>query len=547
MGIFQFINNNLDHFKIRFYLIFIVGLIDGCLVFLIPVLLAEFTKHDFATSDFKRLMLIITSLYISSLLVSWVIRKYGESLGAKLGNHVRQKYFHSIKKLPVKNLLNLHSGYTLSLINKIADGLGQITDSIYWTLAESIASMSLFFYFTARESISIALLNTIIIVVFIIVSFFLSKQMVPIADKLNEKRASTLESFADFLANIFTVKKLAIFSFVAKKLSSKTKKYDDQIQKLQNFHASRWLILHGLYGVAFLSTIGFILYQISNGKVSIAVLILFVAAFAIIKSNVQRLSTFLLDAMKMEAYADSLEKIIAPAELYNEYGKGIRSWKKIKFHNVFFRYNKMEKELVIPDFHIKKGEKICIVGKSGEGKTTFLNLFANFFKPNKGTRYIDNRLYEKISQKFFQKRMTIISQKIDLFDISLKENIMLGKTIQDKRLLDLLKQFDLLEWVKDLQYGLDSIVGEKGAKISAGQKRRINLIRGVLLDREILLLDEPTANLDLETEKKVINFFDKHLSNKTAIIVSHREVIREICDRCYVIKDHVLVEQDRDL
>jgi len=122
------------------------------------------------------------------------------------------------------------------------------------------------------------------------------------------------------------------------------------------------------------------------------------------------------------------------------------------------------------------------------------------------------------------------------------ENITLGQKIEEKAIFDIFDKLDLLSWVRNLEDGLETIVGEKGIKLSAGQKQRINLIRGVLLNREIVLLDEPTSHLDSATEKKVIDFLADYLSDKTAIIVSHREALRKICDRCYIIKDNSLTE-----
>ena len=114
--------------------------------------------------------------------------------------------------------------------------------------------------------------------------------------------------------------------------------------------------------------------------------------------------------------------------------------------------------------------------------------------------------------------------------------------IEEKAIFDIFDKLDLLSWVRNLEDGLETIVGEKGIKLSAGQKQRINLIRGVLLNREIVLLDEPTSHLDSATEQKVIDFLADYLSGKTAIIVSHREALREICEKRYVIKNHSLIE-----
>ena len=536
MSVLKFIYKNLDRFKTRFALVFLTGVLDGLATFFVPVVLAEFTKSSFTPNDFQNLIYLVIILYLTSLFFQWTIRKWGEALGPQFGNYIRLKYFKALEKLPIKDLINHHSGYILSLINKVADGLAPIMFDIFWTFAKSISNMTLFFYFTARESVFIAIINLIVLAIFITISTILSRKMVPIADELSKKRASLLESYTDFMSNILTVKRLGIYSFVESKLFHKTDDNYDQIQKLQNFHANRWFFLHALFSFAFLSTIGFLLFQVSRGVISASVLILFIAAYTIVRGNIERLSENFKSLMEMKAYINSLDKIISPSELANE-NKEIQKWEEIKFSKVFFQH-----KISIPNFVIKDGEKICVIGKSGEGKTTFLNLFTNFLKPDKGERLINGQSYEKMNGKFFQKNITIISQETELFNISLRENITLGQKIEDKTILDIFDKLDLLSWVRNLEDGLDTIVGEKGIKLSSGQKQRINLVRGVLLNREIILLDEPTSHLDSATEKKVIDFLTDYLSDKTAIIVSHREALREICEKRYVIKNHSLIE-----
>lgn len=541
MGVLKFIYKNLDQFKTRFALVFLAGILDGLATFFVPVVLAEFTKSSFTSSDFQNLIRLVIIFYLTSLFLQWIIRKWGEALGPQFGNYIRLKYFKALEKLPIKDLINHHSGYILSLINKVSDGLAPIMFDIFWTFAKSISNMTLFFYFTARESVFIAIINLIVLTIFITISTILSRKMVPIADELNKKRASLLESYTDFMSNILTVKRLGIYSFVENKLFRKTDGNYSQIQKLQNFHANRWFFLHTLFSFAFLSTIGFLLFQVSKGAVSASVLILFIAAYTIVRGNIERLSENFKSLMEMKAYINSLDKIISPSELVNE-DKEIQKWEEIKFSKVFFQYPGTENKISIPDFVVKSGEKICVIGKSGEGKTTFLNLFTNFLKPDKGERLIDGRLYEKMNGKFFQNHVTMISQETELFNISLRENITLGQKIEEKIILNIFDKLDLLTWVQNLEDGLETIVGEKGIKLSAGQKQRINLIRGVLLNREIVLLDEPTSHLDSATEKKVIDFLTDYLSGETAIIVSHREALRELCGKCYIIKDHSLTE-----
>jgi ABC-type bacteriocin/lantibiotic exporter with double-glycine peptidase domain len=138
--------------------------------------------------------------------------------------------------------------------------------------------------------------------------------------------------------------------------------------------------------------------------------------------------------------------------------------------------------------------------------------------------------------------MVAVSQETELFNMTLRENITLGKDVSDANLHEILEQLDLGQWVKSLDHGLDTVVGEKGVKMSAGQRQRVNLIRGLVFGREIVILDEPTSHLDEATEKRVLAYLKKELINKTVIVVSHRDVFREMSNKCYSMKNKILSE-----
>ena len=123
------------------------------------------------------------------------------------------------------------------------------------------------------------------------------------------------------------------------------------------------------------------------------------------------------------------------------------------------------------------------------------------------------------------------------------ENICLGKRISNETLSEYLKDAGLDEWINDLENGLDTLVGEKGIKLSAGQKQRLNIIRGILLDKEIYILDEPTSNLDSLSENKIYDMINKYLKDKTCLIVTHRPKLTEICNKHYCFDKRIMLEK----
>lgn len=540
MKTIRFILSNLDQFRWRFFVVFTLGTIDGFVSFLIFVALAEFTRKEFSLASFYLLISLVAAGLVAMLFFQWVIRKYGESLAPQFADHLRTKYFDAVEKLPPEKLGQRHSGYVLSLVNKITGTANRLTTFAFWALSHSISTLILFFIFTARESVPIAFLNLVVLVLFMAINFFLSKKVVLLASELNLKRAELIGHYTDFMSNILTIKKLGIASFAKGRLEESTGENYRQIEKFYNFHARRWSLLHFIFEISLYSTIVFLLYRVVIGADSPAILILFIAAYARLRRLVDNFSQQMSTVMEMNAYLDDLGEIVTIGSRSEEKKERSFAWNRIELKDIRFQHPGNRHIIKVPEFSLSKGEKACFFGVSGEGKTTILNLLGNFLANQKGQRLVDGKQYEEAGAGFFSQKMVMVSQEVELFNLSIRENIALGKKIHYKEIEKALQELDLLAWSKKLKDGLDTLVGEKGIRLSAGQKQRLNLIRGVLLDREIYLLDEPTSHLDSQTEQKVVEFIRKRLKDKTVVIVSHRPAVRQVCDTLYSMEGHVL-------
>jgi len=540
-SVISFILKNLDHFRRRFWAVGLAGFLDGVAGFVVPVLLAEFTRGALTKDRLIHLIPLIGIVYAFGLLTSWIIRKYGEALSAQFQNHIRLKYFKILEHLQPEVLQKYHSGYVLSLINKIGFSVEQTIFGFFWNATRILATLVLFFIFTARESFSVALMNLLVLGVFLVVGVYLSRKIVPLAEQNNRDNASLLESFADFITNLVTVKKLGVYKFAETRLERKTGTSDQSITRLQNFHALRWSIMHTLFGITYIGTLAIFLYFVAISRMPASALILFISAYYILFLNLNRLTELMKGMLEVKAYVITLEEILGQGAPADASLPRPVAWREISFREISFQYPNTEKQIEIPEFHIQPGEKVAVTGVSGLGKTTFLNLLNNFLKPNAGQRLVDGQLYEKVNQAFFDGAMVIISQEIELFNLSLRENITLGKTLPDELISNILERLNLSQWVSHLHNGLDTIVGEKGVRLSAGQKQRINLIRGLLLERDMYLLDEPTSHLDAATEEKAVEFLRESLRDKTAVIVTHRPALLALCSRQYDFSGHTLV------
>ena len=183
------------------------------------------------------------------------------------------------------------------------------------------------------------------------------------------------------------------------------------------------------------------------------------------------------------------------------------------------------------NINIKKNKILCLYGRSGSGKTTLIDLITGLLTPESGSIIIDNKKVQSLSHPSWRNKIGYVSQDLFLFNDSLKNNILLGKKIDKKKLMFALKYSGVDEFLKDLSLGLETPVGPRGNKFSGGQKQRISIARALYKNPEILILDEPTSALDLDTEKFLVKKISELKGMMTIIIISHTDSFFKISDQ----------------
>lgn len=538
MQVIRFIYKNLDQYKRRFWWAMIAGFIYSAASIAIPLFLAAFTTTGLSSSQFPVLVGWLIVAVIVSLVSAWYLRRYGEALAFSFPNHLRLKYFRQLEQVPIGQLAKYHSGYILSMVSQVSDRVAPILMDAFWWFAGVFVNIGLLIYFTATKSFGLTLFNLVLFLVFVVVSTILARKMTKLADVKNHQSAVYSQYFVDFMSNLTTIKRLGIRDFANKRLTQRSHDSDVQIRNFQNAHSNRWLLLHTIYFVANFVTIGYLLYQISVGAMPVSLLILFVSFYGNIRAIIERMAENIITFAETRVYITNLAEVLggkAPA------GKTLsHNWKRINITGVEYRHDANAARIQIPRMQINRGDVVCIYGTSGEGKTTVLNILANYLTVKTGERTVDKTNYADLDRAWFADTSAFISQETELFNLSLRDNLTLGQKVDDARLWQLLKDLQLADWVRGLDNGLDTVVGEKGLRLSAGQKQRVNLARGILLDRALYLLDEPTSHLDEATETAVIAAIKKYLRGKTIVVVTHRPAIKEICTTFYKMTGHTV-------
>ena len=213
----------------------------------------------------------------------------------------------------------------------------------------------------------------------------------------------------------------------------------------------------------------------------------------------------------------------------------------IEFKNVSFAYNEDAKVLKDVSFTAKQGEVTALVGISGSGKTSVLRLISRLYDYDTGSILIDGKDIKNISTESLFKNVSIVFQDVTLFNTSIMENIRLGReSATDEEVKEAAKLANCMDFIEKLPDGFNTLIGENGAELSGGERQRISIARAFLKDAPVLILDEISASLDVDNEKKIQDSLNKLIKDKTVIIISHRLKSIENVNKIVVIDEGVV-------
>lgn len=213
----------------------------------------------------------------------------------------------------------------------------------------------------------------------------------------------------------------------------------------------------------------------------------------------------------------------------------------IEFKNVSFAYNKDAKVLKDVSFTAKQGEVTALVGISGSGKTSVLRLISRLYDYDTGSILIDGKDIKNISTDSLFKNVSIVFQDVTLFNTSIMENIRLGReSATDEEVKEAARLANCMDFIEKLPDGFNTLIGENGAELSGGERQRISIARAFLKDAPVLILDEISASLDVDNEKKIQDSLNKLIKDKTVIIISHRLKSIENVNKIVVIDEGVV-------
>lgn len=286
------------------------------------------------------------------------------------------------------------------------------------------------------------------------------------------------------------------------------------------------------------------MYQTHSGQLTLGQFVTFLSALLLLVPPLKNLagvnSGFITMAVASESIFSTLDR-----PLEEDTGEAVLSdcQGNFTFDHVSLRYpNSSQNALTDVNFTVKPGEKIALVGSSGSGKSSLINLIPRFWSPTKGKIFLDGYKIQDLTLDSLRKNISIVSQDVFLFDDSIRNNIAYGKGVNEEELKQAIEASSLTTLVESLPEGLDTQVGEKGKLLSGGQKQRISIARAFIMKRPILILDEATSALDSESEEVIKDSLHTLMGNKTTFIVSHKLSSIRNADKILVLSKGQIVE-----
>ena len=496
----------------------------------------------------KSIAILLACLYIISAIFSYVeglsMIKVANGYAKKLRSSISEK----INKLPLKFFDHNLSGDILSRVTNDVDTIAQSLNNSLSTLVSSITLFigSIIMMFVTNYIMAItAIVSSLIgfILMFIILNksqrYFTARQRE--LGKLNgyiEEVYSGLNVVRSCNAKDETINEFDKLNDKLYDCNRKSQFLSGLMQPIMGFI--------GNFSYVAVCIVGALL--VSKSVISFGVIVAFIMYVRLFTNPLSQIAQAMTSMQSTAAASERVFGLLEEVEMdsENDITKKLDKHKvngNIEFKNVKFGYDK--DKIIINDFtaKVKAGEKIAIVGPTGAGKTTMVNLLMKFYDINDGDILIDGTSIKELKRDNIHSLFTMVLQDTWLFNGTVKENIIYNqKNVSNKKVEEVCKVVGVDHFIKTLPNGYDSIISDNDS-VSSGQRQLLTIARGMISDSPFLILDEATSNVDTRTEELVQKAMDKLMENKTSFIIAHRLSTIKNADLILVMKDGNIIEQ----
>jgi subfamily B ATP-binding cassette protein MsbA len=471
------------------------------------------------------------------------------SVGAKIVRDIRNSLYNHMVYL---SMSHFGSDSTGAMMSRVINDAGAFKSLLAFRVKDLFVSSGTIIVLTGVAFYRRWDLTLIALVVLPFAFFFvgrIGKRLKKVSENAQRKISVITESLSEGLSGIKVVKSFLREEKEVERFGRRNQGYYREVMRSTRLQEATSLIMEFVAGVG----VAIIIYYggalVASGEITAGDFFSFLAAVMMIYTPAKRLASVHNGFQQAKAYISRIDEVFhVHKEPEGEVRLPIMD-KEIAFNNVSFRYEGRDEDaLEDVRIDIKKGEVVALVGRSGSGKTTFVDLLARFYMPRSGTITIDGIDINTVSLDSLRSQIGIVSQDVFLFNDNVRENIAYGRTgASDKDIEKAARAAYAHEFIEKLPEGYDTRIGEGGIMLSGGQRQRISIARAVLKNPPILVMDEATSSLDTQSEIMVQKAIDEIISEgtgraKTIFIIAHRLSTVKRANRIVVLDRGRVVE-----
>ena len=489
---------------------------------------------------------VLFIVYVLNALFTWGMTVFTNALSNRTIEKMRRDAFTQISRLPLK-FFDTHShGDVISRltndIDSVSDGLLQGMTQLFSGLVTVVGSLAMMFWLNWKI--------TLCVIVITIICIFVSRFIATNSGKMFRLQAQTLGELngcvSETIGNLKVVKAFGYEERGARAFEEINARLYDCGQKAQFYSSlvnpsTRYINNLAYISVGVFGGLAALMSHLSVGIISS--FLIYATQFARPINDMTSVLTQLQSALSAAA------RIFALGDIEPEAPDDNRPELKLKggevvFKDVDFSYDKNTELIKNLNITAKSGQRVAIVGPTGAGKTTIVNLLMNFYGTDKGAIIVDGQNIDSVTRDSLRKNFGMVLQDTWLFSGTVKENIAYGKEgATDEEIINAAKAAEAHGFIRRLPDGYDTVITEDGGNLSGGQKQLLTIARAMLSNPEILILDEATSNVDTMTEQRIQRAFLKMMEGRTSFIIAHRLSTIRGADLILVMDKGRIVEQ----
>jgi subfamily B ATP-binding cassette protein MsbA len=493
--------------------------------------------------------LFLLSIAIMSAFIGRGVFKFLQSYlmmsaGAKVVRDIRNRLFHHMLYLPMSFI---HRDSTGAMVSRVLNDAGAVQALLAFTVKDFFVETG-----TVAVLICVALVRrwdlTLISLIVLPVAFYfvgrLSKRLKRVSNRTQEKISSITETLTESITGSKIIKSFSREEDEMEHFRDKNQDYYRELMRSTRITEATALLMEFVGGIG----IGFVVWYggdlVMTGAITAGDFFSFLAAIFMIYTPTKRLASANNSLQQARAPLERIERLLSEER---EKGgtvllDGFRD--DIVFDHVSFRYEGTDEDALNNiSIRIKKGEIIALVGKSGAGKTTFVDLIPRFFTPLEGMILIDGLDISTVTLGSLRSLISIVSQDIILFNDTVRANIVYGNPdASEEEVVKAAKAAYAHDFILQFPSGYDTVIGEKGARLSGGEKQRLSIARAILKNPPILILDEATSSLDSASEVMIQSALENLMHERTALVIAHRLSTVRRASRIIVLDKGRIVE-----